>query len=157
VVPEVDQPGHTASWARSPEFEELNACGGAPAANWTQYCYQPPCGQLDPTLNKTYLLVNSVLAEVQSIFPATYVHMGADEFVPSCWKYNTSILTFMEDNNFSGFANLFDYFFKQANQYVGPNRRRIYWNANDLHNLSYIQGGILQYWQGSEESDYASL
>jgi hexosaminidase len=30
IVPEIDQPAHTRSWALAPELQELNACYGYP-------------------------------------------------------------------------------------------------------------------------------
>lgn len=78
VVAEIDLLVGTNSWTRSPEFADVNACGDIDPRYWVDFCSYPPCGQFDPTLDLTTLLVNSVLSEVQSIFPSRYIHLGGD-------------------------------------------------------------------------------
>ena len=75
VLPEIDMPGHAYSWALS--HAHLIACAGAQP--WEQFCAEPPCGQLDPTLDETYELVARVLRDVARVFPDVLVHLGADE------------------------------------------------------------------------------
>lgn len=54
IVPEIDSPGHSRSWANSDKFKEIDACHDYPPKDWGKYCLEPPCGQVDPTLDLTY-------------------------------------------------------------------------------------------------------
>lgn len=96
VVPEIDQPAHTRSWALLPEYQELNACFNYPISDWSKYCNQPPCGQLDPSLSKTYELAGSILQEVQDLFPGQFLHLGGDEVNYNCWDFNTKLKSWMK-------------------------------------------------------------
>jgi N-acetyl-beta-hexosaminidase len=103
VVPELEQPVHTHSWTEWSTFSDINACGNIDEREWPEYCAQPPCGQLDPTNNLTSLLVYSVFAEVQTIFPSRYVHLGADLFTASCFDQKPSIKKYMQQNNITDY------------------------------------------------------
>jgi hypothetical protein len=75
VVPEIDMPGHAFSWRGG--AEGVVAC--ANAQPWELYCNEPPCGQLDPTLEETFVLVEAVVGDVARMFPDALMHLGADE------------------------------------------------------------------------------
>jgi hexosaminidase len=65
VVPELDVPGHTLSWFKGyPALASPCAAGGA---------FTVP---MDPTLNSTYELLDSLFAEVSEIFPDALFHIG---------------------------------------------------------------------------------
>ena len=75
VVPEIDMPGHAFSWRGG--AEGVVACGNAQP--WELYCNEPPCGQLDPTIEATLVLVEAVVGDVARMFPDALMHLGADE------------------------------------------------------------------------------
>ena len=78
VLPELDMPGHASSWTR-----------GYPAIK--SRC-PPTAGEettpLDPTANATYELIQTLLAELDPIFPAEFPfwHVGGDEVRYDCWQ-----------------------------------------------------------------------
>jgi hexosaminidase len=67
VVPELDTPGHAASWGKAPENREIACTFGAGYM-----------GPLDVTMKKTYEVVREVFEEIISIFPDPIVHFGGD-------------------------------------------------------------------------------
>eukprot|EP00042_Codosiga_hollandica_P038615 m.315510 g.315510 ORF g.315510 m.315510 type:complete len:761 (-) comp55441_c0_seq2:227-2509(-) len=88
IVPEIDVPGHSASWAIEPGIY----------VNCTEFF-----GLLDPTHPKTMELVLGVLSEVASVFPDKYLHVGADECHFECWSESKSAVLWMaEHDDFSG-------------------------------------------------------
>jgi hexosaminidase len=131
-------------------FKEVNACGDIDPKKWPNYCYQPPCGQIDPTNNLAYLLVYSVFAEVQTIFPARYVHLGADLFTAACYDEKPSIKDWMQQNNITDYFGLYDYFLNLVRQHIGPDHHRIYWLIEEFKNLTFWDKDILQYWQSAQ-------
>ena len=71
VVPEFDMPGHTSSWILAyPEYgsgediKELPKVFGIPRA------------ELDPSNEKTYKFIDSLVGEMGEIFPDAYFHIG---------------------------------------------------------------------------------
>ncbi|XP_047062686.1 beta-hexosaminidase 2-like [Lolium rigidum] len=94
VVPEIDGPGHTASWAGA--YPEAVSCAGKfwlPDANdWgTRLAAEPGSGQLNPLKSKTYEVVANVINDITSLFPDGFYHAGADEVTPGCWQTDPSI------------------------------------------------------------------
>lgn len=87
VVPEIDMPGHSYSWSHS--HPHLVAC--AAAQPWEEYCAEPPCGQLDPTLNETFELIATVIEDVARLFPDNLIHLGGDEVNFKCWQHSSAL------------------------------------------------------------------
>lgn len=67
VIPELDTPGHAASWGRAEVNKEI-ACTGNNTFK----------GALDITLKSTYSLVKNVFKEVLSMFIDPFIHLGGD-------------------------------------------------------------------------------
>lgn len=82
VIPEIDTPGHAASWARAPQNAGV-------ACTFENSKYKGP---LDVTLHKTYELVKEVFKEVFELFPDPYVHLGGDEVTLTCLANKTDFI-----------------------------------------------------------------
>ncbi|KAG8096980.1 hypothetical protein GUJ93_ZPchr0013g35465 [Zizania palustris] len=79
VIPEIDMPGHTGSWAGA--FPEIVTCANmfwAPQAK-PALAAEPGTGQLNPLNPKTYRVAQDVLRDLVALFPDPYLHGGADE------------------------------------------------------------------------------
>ena len=118
VVPEMDVPGHEASW-----------CAGYPEVCPRADCHEP----LDPTSEVTWDLIKSILGEWsgkeqgKGIFPDNYYHMGGDEVDTSCWKTTARIVDWMKANNFTD-HDTYKYFVHKVHEFVTENKRNgIYW------------------------------
>ncbi len=53
IIPEIDGPAHTNSWARNKLYSDIVICQNIS-------CPAPPCGQLDLSKDNTYLLLSSI-------------------------------------------------------------------------------------------------
>ena len=118
VVPEMDVPGHEASW-----------CPGYPEVCPREDCHEP----LDPTSELTWKLIHGVLDEWsgkeqgKGIFPDNYFHMGGDEVDTSCWKTTARIIDWMKSQNMTD-HDTYKYFVKKVHEFVTENKRNgIYW------------------------------
>ena len=91
VIPEIDTPGHVASWARAhPEI--VTRCGGGSEA--------PRLGPLNPAENGTYTVLWQLLREVASLFPDAFMHVGGDEVEVGCWLQDPGVVAWMEEQEF---------------------------------------------------------
>lgn len=91
VIPEIDAPAHVGNgWQKT----DLVACFNAHP--WTEYCLEPPCGQLDPTRNELYPILGDIYEETMKSFGEPYLfHMGGDEVLSSCWRNSSRIVEWM--------------------------------------------------------------
>ena len=87
VVPEVDVPAHTLSWARA--FPSIVVqCDHQSAA--AQSPTDIPA--LDPSKELTYAIVEAVLRAVADLFPDEYLHVGGDEVRLECWQEDKALM-----------------------------------------------------------------
>jgi hexosaminidase len=101
VMPEVDTPGHSYSWGVGyPEI--LTSCPTiTAAANGANQV------ALDPTVNKTYEVVEALLAELGGIFTDNAFHLGGDEVRYACWNASEHVRDYMRAKGYGlDFARL---------------------------------------------------
>ena len=105
VVPEFEMPGHSTAWLVA--YPEL-ASGTKPDGIRREFGVSPYA--IDPTREETYVFINRFLAEMSSIFPDAYVHIGGDETPAPDWKTNPRILAFMKAHQLKDNDSLQAYF-----------------------------------------------
>lgn len=93
VVPEFDAPAHVGEgWQKS----DLTACFNAQP--WQMYCVEPPCGQLDPTEDGLYDVLEDIYRTLWTEFEHPHLfHMGGDEVSVGCWNSSARIQKWMLD------------------------------------------------------------
>jgi hexosaminidase len=88
--------GHTGAWFNAgiitncPKF----ACSRA----WSMV--------MNPTLEKTYEVIQRILEEMSEVFPDPVMHLGGDEVWPDCWREDQSIWTYMRTNGIPNYDKL---------------------------------------------------
>ncbi|GLT38263.1 hypothetical protein SLA2020_125220 [Shorea laevis] len=129
ILPEIDSPGHTGSWAEA--YPEIVACANMfwwPAgAKWSdRLASEPGTGHLNPLNPKTYQVLKNVIRDVVNLFPEPFYHSGSDEIIPGCWKTDPSIQSFLSDGG--TLSNLLEMFVNSTLPYiVSFNRTVVYW------------------------------
>ncbi|XVF56952.1 hypothetical protein PTKIN_Ptkin06aG0162400 [Pterospermum kingtungense] len=129
VLPEIDSPGHTGSWAEA--YPEIVACANMfwwPAGtSWDdRLASEPGTGHLNPLNPKTYQVLKNVIRDVSTLFPETFYHGGADEIVPGCWKADPTIQSFL--SNGGTLSQVLETFINSTLPYiVSLNRTVVYW------------------------------
>eukprot|EP00268_Persea_americana_P045279 TRINITY_DN46086_c0_g1_i2.p1 TRINITY_DN46086_c0_g1~~TRINITY_DN46086_c0_g1_i2.p1 ORF type:complete len:432 (-),score=56.20 TRINITY_DN46086_c0_g1_i2:188-1357(-) len=129
VVPEIDIPGHTASWAEA--YPEIVTCANMfwwPAGTeWAdRFASEPGAGQLNPLNPKTYKVLKNVIRDITTLFPDSFFHSGADEVVPGCWKADPTVQKFLSDGG--TLDQLLEIFITTAHPYITSlNRTAVYW------------------------------
>jgi hexosaminidase len=105
VVPEFDMPGHATSWMVG--YPELASAPGPFAIERHFGIFDPV---MDPTRERTYAFLDKFIAEMATIFPDSYMHIGGDENNGVEWKHNPRIQRFMQVHHFKSTADLQSYF-----------------------------------------------
>jgi len=108
VVPEFDMPAHSTSWAVG--YPEL-ASGPGPFT--VGHNFGVFDATMDPTRKSTYDFLDKFVAEMATIFPDAWMHIGGDENNGVEWKQNPKIQSFMHDHNLKDTAALQNYFNQQ--------------------------------------------
>jgi len=110
VLPEFDAPAHVGEgWQKT----NMTVCFGIQP--WNQYCVEPPCGQLNPTVDQLYDVLQDIYQEMLDMFQHPDVfHMGGDEVSNACWNTSEQIQKWMVekdwDLNNDGFVKLWGHF-----------------------------------------------
>jgi hexosaminidase len=105
VVPEFDMPGHTSAWFVG--YPDLASGAGAYLIEREFGVFDPV---MDPTRESTYKFLDTFIAEMASIFPDHFMHIGGDENNGVEWKANPRIQAFMREHNLQDPAALQTYF-----------------------------------------------
>jgi len=105
VVPEFDMPAHSTSWMAG--YPEL---ASAPGPFTVGHDFGVFNATMDPTKSSTYKFLDKFVAEIVTIFPDEYLHIGGDENNGVEWKENPAIQSFMHDHNLQDVAALQAYF-----------------------------------------------
>ncbi|CAJ0956247.1 unnamed protein product, partial [Mesorhabditis belari] len=94
VLPELDTPGHVASWGRALPFM-TSRCFDKTGKEMSDL----DRGMLDVSNKKMWSALVALFKELMSLFPDKYFHLGGDEtdfWMENCWMNNANITTFMK-------------------------------------------------------------
>ncbi|ORX61372.1 hypothetical protein DM01DRAFT_256472 [Hesseltinella vesiculosa] len=150
VIPEIDMPGHTASWALS--HEDIVTCAGLyyldPTNAWAnRLAAEPGSGQLNPIKKKTYDIVGKVIKNVAELFPDAYIHGGADEPVYNCWDKDASVTDYMKQHNKTHDDLLAMFLARELTMIHSHGKKSMLWeDAVTLNNLPIPKDVLLQVW-----------
>lgn len=113
VVPEFDMPSHTTAWF--PGYPELSSKD-------TVYTVERSWGVKDPGMNParefTYAFLDTFIAEMVTLFPDDYFHIGGDENNGKWWLQNPEITAFMDSMEFETTHELQAYFTRRVHGIV---------------------------------------
>ncbi|KNA08885.1 hypothetical protein SOVF_158670 [Spinacia oleracea] len=167
VIPEIDSPAHTGSWAGA--HPEIVTCAGMfwwPAeSEWAnRLASEPGSGQLNPLHPKTYQVMKKLIKDLVSLFPDPFYHSGGDEVIPGCWTTDPDIQTFLANYNSThnetttnGLSRLLEIFVNSTLPYITSyNKTSIYWEDVLLDSTIRVEDSsvlppehtILQTWNG---------
>ena len=80
VLPELDMPGHSTSWQRG--YPQISSnCSGSGSGGLSAATASGFTTPMDPTANATYKLLETLLEELDPLFPSAFPfwHLGGDE------------------------------------------------------------------------------
>nr|CAD1840415.1 unnamed protein product [Ananas comosus var. bracteatus] len=152
VMPEIDAPAHTGSWAGAhPDIVTCANMFWVPngVADWpNRLAAEPGTGQLNPLKSETYDVFRNIAADVASLFPEQLYHAGADEVAPGCWKADSSIQAFLAAGG--TLSQLLELFVSSTHSFVLSLNRTVVEDEAKL-----VLGGEVALW--SEQADSTVL
>lgn len=156
VYPEFDLPGHSTSWfAGYPELASVpgpykpahrfSIKPGTPMQEAIKVIMQSATPTLNPTKESVYQFLDKFIAEMTTVFPSPYMHIGADENNGEAWKNNPQIAQFMSEKGMKDVQELQAYFVKRMHSILKKhNRTTIGWE--ELYNDSLPKDVVVQVW-----------
>ncbi|KAK7323859.1 hypothetical protein VNO77_27356 [Canavalia gladiata] len=161
VLPEIDSPGHTGSWALA--YPEIVTCANMfwwpGESDWNdRLAAEPGTGHLNPLNPKTYQVLKNVIRDMTTLFPEPFYHAGADEVVPGCWKTDPTIQKYLSSG---GTLNqVLEMFVNNTLPFIlSLNRTIIYWEDVLLDETVHVtstalpkENVILQTWRNGHNN-----
>jgi hexosaminidase len=145
VVPEINIPGHTgALLAAYPQFgvnkEKVEVSGQWGISN---HLLRP--------FPDTFEFLRELFAEVSSVFPSEYIHVGGDESLIDNWLKDSEIVSFMAEKNFSTPKELFLYFMKEVEVIINSlGKKMITWDDAFAFDPSQATQATVMSWRGGD-------
>ncbi|MGZ3833090.1 MAG: beta-N-acetylhexosaminidase [Mucilaginibacter sp.] len=168
IVPEFDMPGHAQTWFAG--YPELASQPGpyrpGPRMQWQTEHPDPNAPKstsimdiianmnaptFDATSEKVYAFLDKFIGEMAGIFPAAYMHVGADENNGLAWKKNPAIAEWMKQHNMQGTDDLQRYFVQRMYGIMKKHHRQmIGWE--EIYNDKLPADAIVHKWIPSDNS-----
>ena len=105
IVPEFDMPGHTSSW-----FVGYPEIASAPGPYKIEQKWGGFKAIMNPIFEATFEFIRNFLAEMATLFPDQYVHVGGDVMNDEHWQANPDIQKFMKKQGIDDSHQLQTYF-----------------------------------------------
>ncbi|ELL0585003.1 family 20 glycosylhydrolase [Vibrio vulnificus] len=112
VIPEIDVPGHCRAAIKSLPEMLVEAEDDTVYRSIQNYSDNV----LNPGLSTTYQFLDGVLEEIAQLFPAPYVHIGADEVPHGVWSNSPSCQALMKQHGYQDYKELQGHLLRHAEQ-----------------------------------------
>lgn len=106
IVPEIDVPGHSSAAVRSYPFLGCRLKNGEIGRVY------------NPAKETTYEFLDKVIGEVAALFPAAYIHLGADEVGKGAWKQDPDCKALMEKQGIKTLHDLQTHFVRRTAEII---------------------------------------
>ena len=143
IVPEIEMPGHAqAAIASYPEL----GCTGKKVPVKKEWGISPYIYNVE---DKTFSFLEDVLAEVISLFPGEYIHIGGDEAIKDQWKSSKAVQEKIRELGLEDEHELQSYFITRIEKFLNSKGKRIIgWDE-------ILEGGLapnaaVMSWRGTE-------
>lgn len=116
IIPEIDMPGHMLAAIHAyPYLTDMENAG------WGKLFSTP----LNPCKDEVYTFVENVLSEIISLFPSSYIHIGADEVDKTAWSHSDFCKSFMKEKGIKDYEELQTYFVHKVANYIQSKGKKV--------------------------------
>jgi hexosaminidase len=150
IVPEIEMPGHAmAALAAYPEY----SCTGGPFEVFTEWgeTKEAFCGGKE----KTFEFIEDVLAEVITLFPGNYIHVGGDECAKERWKQCNDCRKRMKDEQLKNEVEMQSYFIERIENYLASKGKKLI-GWDEILDGGLPERSTVMSWRGTEGGIAAS-
>lgn len=115
VIPEIDMPGHATAANRAyPEYS------GGGSERYPDFTFHP-------AKEETYAFLNTILKEVDLLFPSNMIHLGGDEvsFGNEQWPKDPEVLALMNQEGLKTLKEVEDYFFQRMSDSLFTRKNQV--------------------------------
>jgi len=121
ILPEIDMPGHAkAAIVSYPELLE-------DPQDKSKYrsVQKIRNNAVNPALESTYVFLDHVIAELSTLFPFGYIHIGGDEVPSGAWKKSPAIKVLMSKKYLKNRREVQNYFFTRLDKILAKHQRKM--------------------------------
>ncbi|MDW7548838.1 family 20 glycosylhydrolase [Pseudoalteromonas peptidolytica] len=144
VVPEFGMPGHASAIAVA--YPEL-------MAKVKSYEMERHWGVFKSLLNianpEVYVFIDNLLAEMVSLFPDSYLHIGGDEVEPAHWLENSEIQAMMLQHQLKNGHDLQNYFNIRVQKLIAKYQRTMM-GWDEIFHPALPKDILVQSWRGHD-------
>ncbi|WP_440878205.1 beta-N-acetylhexosaminidase [Vibrio natriegens] len=146
VIPEIDVPGHCRAAIKSLPHMLVEAEDTTEYRSIQHY----NDNVINPALPGSYEFIDKVLEEVAALFPAPYIHIGADEVPHSVWSQSPACQALMEQQGYSDYKELQGHFLRHAEDKLrGLGKRMLGWEEAQ-HGNKVSKDTVIYSWLSEE-------
>jgi hexosaminidase len=141
IVPEIEMPGHSAgALSVYPEF----SCFGGPYDRDAG-----PMGIYCPGNEAAFTFLQNILAEVASLFPGKYIHIGGDEVSKDNWTKCPKCQARIKQEGLKNTNELQSYFVKRIERFVNDQGRTLI-GWDEILEGGLAPNAVVMSWRGVE-------
>ena len=142
VMPEFDMPGHATSWLVG--HPELGSAPGPYKIERKAGIFEPA---FDPTREELYKFLEGFFAEMVTLFPDEYLHIGGDENEGHQWSKNEKIQAFMKEKGIKDNHALQAYFNQRLSKIIQKlGKKMIGWD--EILHPDLPRSTVIHSWRG---------
>ena len=146
VIPEIDVPGHCRAAIKSLPHMLVEAEDTTEYRSIQHY----NDNAINPALPGSYEFIDKVLEEVAALFPAPYIHIGADEVPHGVWSQSPACQALMEQQGYSDYKELQGHFLRHAEDKLrGLGKRMLGWEEAQ-HGNKVSKDTVIYSWLSEE-------
>ncbi|MDF2154211.1 family 20 glycosylhydrolase [Vibrio sp. CAU 1672] len=142
VIPEIDVPGHCRAAIKSLPHWLVEAEDTTEYRSIQHY----NDNVLNPALPGSYQFIDKVLEEVALLFPAPYVHIGADEVPNGVWSKSPACQALMEQQGYTDHKELQGHFLRYAEDKLRKLGKRMLGWEEAQHGSKVSKDTIIYSW-----------
>ncbi|HDY7819940.1 TPA: beta-N-acetylhexosaminidase [Vibrio vulnificus] len=146
VIPEIDVPGHCRAAIKSLPEMLVEAEDDTVYRSIQNYSDNV----LNPSLSTTYQFLDGVLEEIAQLFPAPYVHIGADEVPHGVWSNSPSCQALMKQHGYQDYKELQGHLLRHAEQKLRSLGKRMLGWEEAQHGDKVSKDTVIYSWLSEE-------
>ncbi|WP_319535404.1 family 20 glycosylhydrolase [uncultured Vibrio sp.] len=146
IIPEIDVPGHCRAAIKSLPHLLVEAEDTTEYRSIQHY----NDNVINPALPGSYEFIDKVLEEVAALFPAPYIHIGADEVPHGVWSKSPACQILMEQQGYGNYKELQGHFLRHAEDKLRELGKRMLGWEEAQHGNKVSKDTVIYSWLSEE-------